>query len=99
MQPCSSRRILSTSAEGLAGVGATVGPPIILGDTVGPPMILGATVGPPMILGATVGAPITGATVGPPTTGATDGLALGKTAGIKSSYSWSDIIREMIEMK
>ena len=73
MQPCSSRRILSTSAEGLAGVGATVGPPMILGATVGPPMILGATVGAPMILGATVG---------PPMTGATDGLVLGKAAGI-----------------
>ena len=54
MQPCSSRRILSTSAEGLAGVGATVGPPMILGATVGAPMILGATVGPPMT-GATDG--------------------------------------------
>ena len=72
MQPISSRRMLSTSAEGLAGVGDTVGPPMLVGDTVGPPMILGDTVGPPM----------TGATVGPPMTGATDGLALGKTAGI-----------------
>ena len=82
--------MLSTSAEGLAGVGDTVGPPMIVGDTVGPPMILGDTVGPPMILGDTVG---------PPMTGATDGLALGKTTGIKSGHSWSDKQKGMIEIK
>ena len=77
MQPCSSRRIRSTSDDGRPGVGALDGfegegdgaMEIMLGASVGPPM-MGAAVGPVDILGAFVGPPMMGAAVG---------LLLGKT--------------------